>query len=402
MRRACLVAVSLTALLAQRTRSLPSTDERIAAAEARLRIDPKAPAVRNEIVAAYLQKLRESGEATYLDRASRILDELLRSEPSNYDARRHRLQIEMQRHHFRQAVTLAKELGRERPDDPLVWGLLGDAVMEIGDYDAAERAYQKMADLRPSMSSYSRAAFFRFVTGDAAGAIALMRQAIRLGAPAAENIAWCLADLGNMLFKTGALDEAEQAYRESLAAYPGYHPAWAGMGRVLAARERYRQAVEALSNAQNRVPLPEYTASLAKLYRRLGDEKLAKEQIAILDLADTLGKASGETANRGLALAFADLGHNPAGALALAKAELEVRGDVYTYDALAWALFRNGRYEEAASAIRKALSQNTPEPSFHEHTARIYEALGQADEAHRRRERVASLNPRFDVVPALP
>jgi Flp pilus assembly protein TadD len=119
----------------------------------------------------------------------------------------------------------------------------------------------------------------------------------------------------------------------------------------------------------------------------------------MLDLADKLSKASGEAANRSLALAFADLDHNPSRALELATAELEVRADVYTYDALAWALFRNGKYQEAASSIRKALSQNTPEPSFHEHAASIYEALNLATEARRQRERIATLNPRFDIAP---
>jgi tetratricopeptide (TPR) repeat protein len=51
-----------------------------------------------------------------------------------------------------------------------------------------------------------------------------------------------------MLLKTGAIDEAEKAFRDALAAFPGYHPALAGMGRVLAARERYEEAVEAFQN----------------------------------------------------------------------------------------------------------------------------------------------------------
>jgi Flp pilus assembly protein TadD len=247
------------------------------------------------------------------------------------------------------------------------------------------------------MAAYSRISFFRFVTGDSSGAVALMRQAAGMRAPATENIAWCLADLGQMLLKTGAIDEAEQAYRQSLAVAPGYHVALAGIGRVLAARGLYSEAVQEFRSAQARLPLPEYAATLARLYRQLGNEDLAEQQIAELDLADKLSKASGEKANRSLALAFADLEHNPSRALELATAELEVRGDIYTYDALAWALFRNGKYEEAAAAIRKALSQNTPEPSFHEHAAKIFEVLELAEEARSQRERLAVLNRRFDV-----
>ena len=43
----------------------------------------------------------------------------------------------MQRHHFREIVAAAGALTRERPDDGIVWGLRGDAQMELGDYDGA-------------------------------------------------------------------------------------------------------------------------------------------------------------------------------------------------------------------------------------------------------------------------
>jgi tetratricopeptide (TPR) repeat protein len=212
-----------------------------------------------------------------------------------------------------------------------------------------------------------------------------MRQAIGMGASAPENVAWCLADLGQMLFKTGALDDAERAYRDALALFPGYHHALAGIGRVLAAREQFKEALEAFRKAQSNAPLPEYAGWLARLYRRLGNEELARKQLAMLDAVDALGKAAGEVANRNLALAFVDLDYKTSRALDLARAELAIRRDVYTYDALSWALFKSGQYAEAASAMEKALSQNTPEPSFHEHASRIFEALGRREDAQRHR-----------------
>ena len=44
---------------------------------------------------------------------------------------------------------------------------LGDAQTELGNYDKAAEAYQKMVNLRPDLSSYNRAAYFRFLYGDA-------------------------------------------------------------------------------------------------------------------------------------------------------------------------------------------------------------------------------------------
>ena len=123
--------------------------------------------------------------------------------------------------------------------------------------------------------------------------------------------------------------------------------------------------------AQAIAPFPEYGAWLAKLYGELGKADLRAEQIQMLDLADRLNNAAGESANRNLALAFADFNHNLGRALEIAQAELAIRHDVYTYDALAWVLYKSGRTEQARSAMQKALAQNTPEPLFREHAAQI-------------------------------
>jgi tetratricopeptide (TPR) repeat protein len=364
-----------------------NTDLRIAAIERSLKQAPADPTLRNDLAGAYLQKMRETADGNYLDRASRIVDSILQPDPGNYDARRRRIEVEMQRHHFQQVIELATGLARERPDDPVLFGLVGDAAMETGDYDRAADAYQTMVDLRPNLASYNRVAFYRFVTGDPDGAVDTMRRAIRAGAAEPENVAWCEADLGRMLLKTGAYNDAEQAFRRAISLFPGYHPALAGLGRVSASRGQFPEAIKFLLQAQAAAPFPEYTGLLAKLYRRTGRLDLADRQIALLDLNDRLDRAAGETANRNLALALADLQHRPLRALELARNELKIRQDVYTYDALAWVLFQNGQIAEAAATMPHALAQDSPEPSFHEHAARIFEALGQSDLAKLHREK---------------
>ena len=303
----------------------------------------------------------------------------------------------MMMHRFQQVVASGTKLLAERPNDAVVLGLVGDAHMERGDYDRASDAYQKMSDLRPSLASYNRIAFYRFVTGDPVGAIEVMRLAIRAGSREPENLAWCLTDLGMMLLKTGAINEAERAFREALSRFPGYHPALSGIGRVEAARGRDEAAIQSVLAAQSRVPLPEYAGLLTKLYRRTGQTAAASRQLALLDVADQLGKAAGETANRHLALAYADLEHRLPRALELARAELAFREDVYTYDALAWSLYRNGQTAAAGEAMRKALAQKTPEPAFHAHAAAIYEALGRADDAAASRKQAAALTTTYDI-----
>ena len=93
-----------------------------------------------------------------------------------------------------------------------------------------------------------------------------MKNAIAADSPAAENVAWCWNDLGNIYFKTGHLADAEQAYRKALAAFAGYYPAYAGMGRLRAAQKRWKEAIDDYRHAQATVPMPEFAAALEDLY----------------------------------------------------------------------------------------------------------------------------------------
>jgi tetratricopeptide (TPR) repeat protein len=376
---------------------LRTTDARIAAFEKRAAAKPDDLHYKNLLAGAYIQKMRETTDFGYIDRASRIVTEVLSAEPDNYEAMRLRSEIGLERHQFAEVAGLSREMIAAVPDDGWNWGTLGDALMELGRYDDAAEAYQKMVTLRPNQASYNRASYYRWVMGDAKGAIAIMQQAIRSGSPAAENTAWCLVDLGNLYFKTGRLGESEQAYRSALKTFDGYYPAYAGLGRVQAARGKIAEAIESYQRAQSAVPMPEYAEALSDLYERTGRNADARRQLDLIEIVDKIARANNEKTNRNLALVFADQNWNLARALELAQAETEVRGDVYTHDALAWALYKNGRLADAEHAAQKALQFGTPEPSFYYHAGLIAAALHKDDEAMKYLERALALNPHFDA-----
>lgn len=81
----------------------------------------------------------------------------------------------------------------------------------------------------------------------------------------------------------------------------------------------------------------------------------------------------------------------------LAKNELEVRGDIYSYDALAWALYKNGKFGEAGEAMKRAMQLRTPEASFYYHAGLIANALGKKEEARTQLKKALELNPNFDA-----
>jgi Tfp pilus assembly protein PilF len=132
------------------------------------------------------------------------------------------------------------------------------------------------------------------------------------------------------------------------------------------------------------------------LYRATGNVAEADRQRSQVDVIDKLAQANGEKANRTLALIYAANNRKLDRALELAKAEFEVRDDVYSHDALAWVLFKTGEIDSALEAIKKAVSLATPEPSFYFHAGMIALAAGKRGEANVYLRRALKLNPNFD------
>jgi tetratricopeptide (TPR) repeat protein len=399
MRLLCLCLMAGT-VAGQRPVASLRTDQQIEAYQKMLAARPGDPRPQNLLAKAYLQKVRESADFSYLDRASKLVDHVIESDAGNYDAMRLRTEIELERHNFAQAAEYSEELAKIAPNDPWNWGTLGDASMELGNTGRAREAYARMMRLRPNLASYNRLSYYLWVTGDAAGAVSAMEKAIAAGSVQPEHVAWCLVDLGNLHFKLGRVDEAGQAFSRALAVFAGYSPAYAGLGRVEAARGNTQAAIGHFLRAQAAVPLPEYAAALESLYLRAGKPAEARKQLELIDVVDIMARAQGEKTDRKLAVIYADRGRKLDRALHLATEELKVRQDAYTYDALAWVLFRSGRAEEAEAPARRALSLGTAEPSFFYHAGRILMALGKREEGSKLLRRALELNPEFDIAEA--
>ncbi len=387
--------------------SLP-TDARIASLETALKADPKDRRVQLELAAGFIQKLRETGDAGYLNRAANIVNAVLEEQPPMPKALRLRNEIEMNLHHFAKVASYAESMLERDPSDAATVGVRGDALMELGDYEQAGESYKRMVSLGANLFSYNRLAYYQFVTGNPDAALGWMAQAVAAGSNSPENVAWCYSEMGDMLFKVGRIDDAEQAYRLALTAFPGYHRAHAGLGRTSAAGGDLKTAVANFLKAQAVVPLPEYAGWLETLYELDKDAAGAARQRAVLTATEKLMAANGEKANRTLALIYADKSadnyvdntgetrRNLGRAMELARAELEVRNDVYTWDALSWVLYKNKKFGEAKEASEKALAQHTPEPGFYFHAGMVAEANGDKVAAREFLHKALALNPHFD------
>jgi tetratricopeptide (TPR) repeat protein len=267
-------------------------------------------------------------------------------------------------HHFADAEAAARELIRLR-QRPFDYGVLGDILIDQGKVREGAAAYQTMVDLRPDLQSYARAAYVRWLTGDLKGAIELMQLATTATSPNdPEAGAWAFTRLALYQQQRGATKQALQTCDTALSLQSDYAPAMLARGRSLLALNRSADALVEFERAAKLNSLPDYQWALADVLRLAGQDDRAAE-------VDSQIAARATEDPRTLSLYLATRHTDIERAVKLAQQELANRGDVFTHDALAWALAAAGRTTEAQQHIDKALSQRTSDPRLYLHAGVI-------------------------------
>ena len=135
-------------------------------------------------------------------------------------------------------------------------------------------------------------------------------------------------------------------------------------------------------------------------YHRQLRLSLSMYRQSITDQAQQLGAKTERERDyiAALALFYADHDIKLDEALTLAHKEFEVRHDIYTWDALAWALYKNGKYQEASDAMDHALRPGARDALLLFHAGMIASRLGQTSQAKERLQSALSINPHFHVI----
>ena len=280
-------------------------------------------------------------------------------------------------HRFKEAEPLARELVSKRGQS-FDFGLLGDSLMEQGRLDEAVGAYQQMVDLRPDLQSYARVSYIRWLKGDTDGAIQMMEAAVAASSQNdPDSAAWVSTRLALLQFQSGQNDEARQADDAALLIRPNYPPALLLRGRMLLAGDKADEAVEFLQTAAKANPLPEYQWALAEGLRAAGREPEAAKVEARLQVSGAVNDP------RTFSLFLATRGEDTATAVRLAEAEIRQREDIFTQDALAWALTADGRVAEALPHMKLAMAEGTEDGRLFLHAAVITHRAGQDEDAQK-------------------
>ncbi len=373
------------------------TQSGIAGLEAQVRSRPGDADLLTQLGFAYQLRWRETADPSYLPRSEAALRRALEARASDANAVLGLGSLALIRHEFRKALAYGRDArlllsGSGRP-----YGVIGDALVELGRYDAAFAAFQRMVTLRPGLSSYARVSYARELTGDPVGALAAMRLALDAAAGQREATAFTLVEIAKLELGLGRTEAAKRHARTALRILPGYPAARFEVAQIEAAQGRFGRALAEARRAVDAIPTQQAVALYADLLERTGRRAEARRQRATIAVIDRLLEANGVRVDLEAAVYNADNGARPRQTVELAREARMARPSIYGDDALAWALARAGRCREALPLARSALRLDTKDPLLYFHRGYAEGCAGNRDAMRDWYARALELNSEFSI-----
>jgi tetratricopeptide (TPR) repeat protein len=342
---------------------------------------------------AYQQRARETGDPSFYPRSERVLRRAHRLEPTNSSTLRGLASLAASRHRFDESLKLARRAQRQAPRSPAVYGLLGDAYLELGSYERAFAAFDRMAALKPGPVAYARISYARELLGETEAAVEAMMMAVSSAGRSGEPAAWANAQLGNLYLNSGRLRAASESHRRALNLFPDYAPALAGLGRTQWWRGHLPSAARLFRLALERAAVPDYAVALGDVYAQMGRREEAERAYQQAEILEHSFAANGGRNQLETALFDLDHDRNVGAALALARAGRDLRPSVEGEHVLAWALYKNGRCSEAKKHSIRALRLGTKDTGAMLHRSFIEACLGNDTAAREFRAKALDANP---------
>lgn len=379
--------------------------------EDRIKNDSEDYIAYNKLASEYLKLLRETGDIAYLKLATRAANSSLEILPANQNNEGLAVLalVKYSSHEFTESRDLAKQLIELNPNKGFAFQILGDALIELGEYAEAEKSFGEMIALggiQPLTQSamQQRLARLALLKGDSEKAKIHFSNALKIAEslpePPMETVAYCNWQLGETAFSKGDYKTAEQHYKDALETFPEYAKALASMGNVRFALGDINGAIEFYERAVKRLPDINFVAALGDLYKIAGRDREAKDQYELVEQIGRLSAANGNLYNRSLALFYADHDLKTEEAYQMTAKEYETRRDIYGADALAWTALKTGKIDEAMEKSKAAMRLGTKDARLFYHAGMIALSAGDKATARKNLRRALELNPDFQILQA--
>jgi tetratricopeptide (TPR) repeat protein len=336
-----------------------------------------------------IMEARASGNYSYYDAAAmKYINDVLAADASNFEALCLKSLVQLSQHHFSEGLATAESVRKNNPYSAFVYGILVDANVELGNYDSAVAAAERMMEIRPDLRSYARTSYLREIHGDYQGAIEAMQAAIDAGSPGDEATEWSRVQLGQLYENTGDLKNASMQYTLAANNRTGYPYPLAGLARLAAARKEYDRALGFYLQADSAVSDLTFKEDIADMLRMTGKADKAKE-LSNRTLNEMEEKAAaavndetiGHYSDKEMAEVYIKNG-NYDKAIEHALAEYNRRpGNIDVNETLAWAYYHKGETAKAMKFVMTALKTNSRNPRLLCRAGLIYLQQGNKPEA---------------------
>ncbi|MFD5859023.1 tetratricopeptide repeat protein [Streptomyces chartreusis] len=377
--------------------ALPDLAALIDERERHLRAHPGDAGSWAVLGAAYVEQGRRTSDPANYPKAEQALRTSLRARARNAGALDGMAALANARRDFRAARNWSEAALKADRKRWSAYPQLIDAQTGLGDYKAADKALDRLVELRKGPEVLAWAAGVYRDRGRREDAAAALSDAAAGAEAPAERAAY-LERGGQLAFERGDLDEALRYFREAVRLDPDQRAALAGQGRTLAALGRTTEALNAYRAAFAKQPDPEYALELGELYESLGLEQAARVQYD--SLRERVARSAEGGVDDELVLGRFEADHgDPESAVRRLRDEWRRQPGIAVADALGWALHRAGEDKEALKFARVATDRHrgggVRSALYVYHLGMIERELEMPGAARRHLQEALRISPRF-------
>ncbi|MFI5616913.1 tetratricopeptide repeat protein [Streptomyces sp. NPDC051567] len=388
-RAAAAVALGTPAAAADLTALVADREERVAR-------HPRDDASWSVLGAAYLEQARRTADQGWFPKAERALKRSLEVRPAergNVDAMTGMGALANARQEYAAAREWGERVRERAPQRWTAYPVLVDAFTGLGDHKAAQRALDRLLELKSGLAASLRAAQVYRDRGWREDAVLALEEGSGMARAPAEK-AYALHRLGELAWERGDAQEALGLYEAALRTDPGQTEARGGRARALSSLGRGSEAVRDYRLALGRTPLPRLRLELGELLESLGREEEARAQYGALGVL--AAREGGHVGSDEVVLGLYEADHgDPAAAVRRLSAEWSRHKNVRVADALGWALHRSGEDAAALEYAKRATEPGLRSADFAFHRAMAEYGLGDGAAARRHLQEALRTNPGF-------